>query len=274
MGEIKAVYICSSTSTHADLIIQAAAAGKDIFCEKPIHYDLKKIHEALAAVDQAGVKLQIGFVRRFDHNHKQVHDVVASGKLGNPCVVKITSRDPSHQSMDYIKTSGGMFIDMTIHDFDMARYLSGSDVTEVMAYGAVLDNPDYAKYNDIDTAVITMKFANGALGVIDNSRSSYYGYDQRTEVQCQKGCIQAANDFENTTMISSAEGVSLSRPTWFFLERYNNAFIAEDKAFVSAVLQDTPTPVNGEDGLKPVEIAIAAEKSLREDRPVKIDEVS
>ena len=257
-----------------DLIIQAAAAGKDIFCEKPIHYDLKKIHEALAAVDQAGVKLQIGFVRRFDHNHKQVHDVVASGKLGNPCVAKITSRDPSHQSMDYIKTSGGMFIDMTIHDFDMARYLSGSDVTEVMAYGAVLDNPDYAKYNDIDTAVITMKFANGALGVIDNSRSSYYGYDQRTEVQCQKGCIQAANDFENTTMISSAEGVSLSRPTWFFLERYNNAFIAEDKAFVSAVLQDTPTPVNGEDGLKPVEIAIAAEKSLREGRPVKIDEVS
>lgn len=272
--EIKAVYICSSTSTHADLIIQAAAAGKDIFCEKPIHYDLKKIHEALAAVDQAGVKLQIGFVRRFDHNHKQVHDVVASGKLGNPCVVKITSRDPSHQSMDYIKTSGGMFIDMTIHDFDMARYLSGSDVTEVMAYGAVLDNPDYAKYNDIDTAVITMKFANGALGVIDNSRSSYYGYDQRTEVQCQKGCIQAANDFENTTMISSAEGVSLSRPTWFFLERYNNAFIAEDKAFVSAVLHNTPTPVNGEDGLKPVEIAIAAEKSLREGRPVKIDEVS
>lgn len=270
---IRAVYICSSTETHADLIKQAAKAGKDIFCEKPIHYDLTKIHEALDAVKKAGVKLQIGFVRRFDHNHKKVHDVVASGKLGAPCIVKVTSRDPAHQSMQYIKTSGGIFIDMTIHDFDMVRYLSGSEVTEVTAYGAVCDNPEYKKYNDVDTAIVSMKFANGALGVIDNTRASYYGYDQRTEVQCQKGCVQVSNDLENTAMVSSADGVSIAKPTWFFLERYNNAFIAEDRAFISAVQNGTTPLVTGVDGLRPVEIAIAARKSLLEGRSVKVSEV-
>jgi myo-inositol 2-dehydrogenase/D-chiro-inositol 1-dehydrogenase len=270
---IKAVYICSSTGTHADLIKEAAKNGKDIFCEKPIHWDLVKIHEALDAVQKAGVKLQVGFVRRFDHNHKKVHDVVASGRLGNPCIVKITSRDPAHQSMEYIATSGGIFIDMTIHDFDMARYLSGSEVTEVTAYGAVCDNPDYKKYDDVDTAIVLLKFENGALGVIDNTRASYYGYDQRTEVQCQKGCVQVSNDLENTALISSAENVQLAKPTWFFLERYKDAFLAEDRAFVEAVQSNKEPLVSGIDGLRPVEIAIAAHKSLKEGRSVKISEV-
>ena len=270
---IDAVFICSSTNTHADFIIRAAKAGKHIFCEKPIDTKLEKIKEALDAVENAGVKLQVGFVRRFDHNHKAVHDTVASGKLGAPNIVKVTSRDPDHQPMDYIKVSGGIFMDMTIHDFDMVRYLSGSEVTEVTAYGAALSGAGYDKYNDVDTAIIMMKFENEALGVIDNSRAAHYGYDQRTEVHCDKGAVWVSNDLNNTAMISCGEDVEISKPTWFFLERYNNAFIAEAKAFTEAVLNDTPTPVNGFDGIQPVKIAMAADKSLKEGRPVKISEI-
>ena len=270
---IEAVFICSSTNTHAEFIIRAAKAGKHIFCEKPIDTKLDKIREALDAVEKAAVKLQVGFVRRFDHNHKAVRDTVASGKLGAPHIVKVTSRDPDHQSMDYIKVSGGIFMDMTIHDFDMVRYLAGSEVTEATAYGAALSGAGYDQYDDVDTAIIMMKFENGALGVIDNSRAAHYGYDQRTEVHCDKGCVQVSNDFDNTAMISSGEGVELAKPTWFFLERYNNAFIAEAKAFTEAVLNDTETPVNGFDGIQPVKIAMAAALSLKEGRPVKIAEV-
>lgn len=270
---VDAVFICSSTDTHADFIKRAAAAGKHIFCEKPIATDVNVIKDALDAVEKAGVKLMVGFVRRFDHNHKQVRDTVASGMLGKPNIVKVTSRDPDHQPMAYIKTSGGMFLDMTIHDFDMARYLAGSDVTEVTAYGTELSGAGYAEFGDIDTAIIMLKFENGALGVIDNARAAHYGYDQRTEVHCDQGCVQVANDRNDTAMISSAQGVSLSKPTWFFLERYNNAFIAEAKAFVDAVLNDTDTPVNGNDGLQPVRIALAADRSMREGRPVKLSEI-
>ncbi|MGI6117018.1 MAG: inositol 2-dehydrogenase [Bilifractor sp.] len=271
--DVDAVFICSSTNTHAEFIMKAAAAGKDIFCEKPIHTDIPKIKEALAAVDKAGVKLQVGFVRRFDHNHKAVRDVVASGKLGKPYVVKVTSRDPEGPPMDYVKVSGGIFKDMTIHDFDMVRYLSGSEVTEVFAMGAILTDPDYAKYDDVDTAIISLKFANGAIGVIDNCRTAPYGYDQRVEVHCEKGCVQDNNDLNNEAFISSGDGVESAKPTWFFLERYNDAFIAEEKEFIDCVINDKPTPVTGNDGLQPVRIAIAAKKSLDEGRPVKLDEI-
>ena len=166
--EVDAVFICSSTNTHADFIIKAAAAKKHIFCEKPIHTDISKIKEALDAVKDAGVKLQVGFVRRFDKSHKAVRDTVASGKLGKPYVVKVCSRDPAAPPMEYVKVSGGIFLDMMIHDFDMVRYLSGSDVVEVNAIGSCLVDPDFAKYDDVDTAIVTLKFANGAIGVIDN----------------------------------------------------------------------------------------------------------
>lgn len=270
---IDAIFICSSTDTHADLIIRGAKAGKNIFCEKPIDTKLEKIHEALDAVEKAGVKLQVGFVRRFDHNHKAVRDMVASGKLGAPNVVKVISRDPDHQSMDYIKVSGGIFMDMTIHDFDMVRYLAGSDAVEITAYGAALSGEGYDKFDDVDTAIVMLKFANGALGVIENSRASHYGYDQRVEVQCDKGAVRDENDLNNTFMVSSADGVEVSKPTWFFLERYNNAFIAEAKAFIQAINDDTDTLVGGNDGLQPVLMAMAAAKSLKEGRPVKISEI-
>ena len=271
--DVDAVFICSSTDTHADFIIKAAKAGKDVFCEKPIHTDIKKIKEALAAVEEAGVKLQVGFVRRFDHNHKAVHDVVASGDLGKTYVVKVTSRDPEGPPMSYIAVSGGIFNDMMIHDFDMVRYLSGSEVTEVNTVGAVLTDPDYAKYGDVDTAIVTLKFANGAIGVIDNCRTAPYGYDQRVEVHCEKGCVQDRNDLENEAFISRGDGVFSAKPTWFFLERYNDAFIAEEKEFIDCVLNDKPVPVDGNDGLQPVRIALAAKISLDEGRPVRLDEI-
>jgi myo-inositol 2-dehydrogenase/D-chiro-inositol 1-dehydrogenase len=271
--DIDAVFICSPTDTHADLIIQAARKGKHIFCEKPIHTDMQKIQEALAEVDKAGVKLQVGFVRRFDHNHKKVRDTVASGTLGSPHIIKITSRDPEPQPLEYVATSGGLFLDMMIHDFDMARYLAGSEVTEVSAYGAVLIDERIKQYNDIDTAIVMLKFENGAIGVIDNSRAARYGYDQRTEVHCAKGCIQVGNDLIDTSMISTAEGVVCEKPTWFFLERYNNAFIAEVIDFVDAVHNDKKPPVDGHDGMMSVYIAMAAHKSLKENRPVKLSEL-
>lgn len=270
---IDAVFVCTSTDAHAEMIMRAAAVGKHVFCEKPIHTDLAKIRGAIAAVEQAGVKLQVGFVRRFDHNHKKVHDVVASGRLGKPHIIKVCSRDPDHQPMSYIATSGGIFMDMTIHDFDMVRYLSGSEVVEVCAFGAALSGAGYEQYDDADTAVIMLRFENGAIGVIDNSRASHYGYDQRTEVHCDKGCVQVSNDLDNQAMISSAEGVEVAKPTWFFLERYNNAFIQEAKDFVDAIQNDTDTLVGAKDGLMPVAIAMAAAKSYREGRTVRLDEV-
>jgi myo-inositol 2-dehydrogenase/D-chiro-inositol 1-dehydrogenase len=272
--DIDAVFICSPTDTHADFIIQAAVKGKHVFCEKPIHTDVLRIKEAIAVVEKVGVKLQVGFVRRFDHNHKKVHDMVASGRLGKPHIVKITSRDPEGPPLEYIAGSGGIFMDMTIHDFDMARYLASSEVTEVMAYGAVNIDPAYKKYGDVDTAAVMMKFENGAMGLIDNSRAAHYGYDQRTEVHCDKGCIQVGNDLIDTSMMSTAEGVLCEKPTWFFLERYNHAFIAEARSFVEAVAKNSETAVGGRDGLMAVYSALAAEKSLKERRSVKLSEIA
>ncbi|HWQ80434.1 MAG TPA: inositol 2-dehydrogenase [Anaerovoracaceae bacterium] len=271
--EIEAVFICSSTDSHAELIIEAAKAGKHIFCEKPIHTDPAIIKQALAEVEKAGVKLQVGFVRRFDHNHKKVRDTVASGRLGKPHIVKVTSRDPEAQPIEYVATSGGIFMDMTIHDFDMVRYLSGSEVSEVCAYGCIMIDPRIEQFEDVDTAIVMLKFENGAIGVIENSRAARYGYDQRTEVHCDKGCVQVGNDLIDTSMISTADGVFCEKPTWFFLERYNDAFIAEAKGFADAVLNDKETPVTGIDGLMPVYIAKAAEISLKEGRSVKLSEV-
>lgn len=272
-SEIDAVLICSSTNTHADYIIQCARAGKHIFCEKPIDFDIEKINQALSEVEEAGVKLQVGFVRRFDHNHKKVRDVVSSGRIGESHIIKITSRDPEPPPLDYVKVSGGLFMDMMIHDFDMARYLSGSEVTEVTAYGNVLIDERLHDIGDIDTAVVMLKFESGSIGVIDNSRKADYGYDQRTEVHGEKGCVQVGNDLPNLSMISTGEGVYLEKPLWFFLERYNDAFIYEIREFIHSVKNNEKTLVNGTDGLMSVKIALAAQKSLQEGRSVKIAEL-
>ncbi|MCL4297524.1 MAG: inositol 2-dehydrogenase [Anaerolineae bacterium] len=271
--DIEAVIICSSTDTHAQFIAEAAAAGKHIFCEKPIALDLAKIDEALAMVERHQVKLQIGFNRRFDPNFKQARDQVAAGKIGTPHILRITSRDPAPPPLDYVKVSGGIFLDMTIHDFDMARYLMGSEVEEVYAAGAILVDPAIGAAGDVDTALITLRFANGAIGAIDNSRRAVYGYDQRVEVFGSEGVVVVANNTPHQAVLSNAEGVHAALPLYFFLERYMDAYVAEMKAFIEAIQRHTPPPVTGLDGRIPVVIGLAAWKSYRENRPVKLSEI-
>ena len=270
---IDAVAICSSTDTHARIIIEAAQAGKHIFCEKPIDYDLTKIDAALSAVEKAGVKLQIGFNRRFDSNFRKARTMIAEGKIGTPHIVRITSRDPAPPPLSYVKASGGMFFDMTIHDFDMARYLSGSEVDEVYTAAGVMVDPGIGEAGDVDTAVILLRFANGAIGTIDNSRKAVYGYDQRVEVFGSAGMVQAQNNMPDSDVYYSADGVHSAKPLHFFLERYMESFIAEMKEFARSVQQNTTPPVVGMDGRIPVLMGIAAKKSYLENRPVKLSEI-
>lgn len=269
---IDAVIICSSTNTHSKITVEAANAGKHIFCEKPIDYDLEKIAGALEAVKKAGVKFQVGFNRRFDHNFKKIRELVSEGKIGDVHIVKVTARDPEPPSAEYAKVSGGMFLDMTIHDFDMARYLSGSEVEEVYTNAAVLVDPAIGEAGDVDTALISLKFKNGAIGIIDNSRKAVYGYDQRVEVFGSKGSAEASNDTPSTVVLSTKDGVQSEKPLYFFLERYMESFAEEMKEFFSAIINDTDTVVSGIDGLKPVLLGMAAKKSYLEGRPVKMDE--
>jgi myo-inositol 2-dehydrogenase/D-chiro-inositol 1-dehydrogenase len=271
---IDAVAICSSTDTHARIVIEAAEAGKHIFCEKPIDHDLEKIDAALDAVEKAGVKLQIGFNRRFDPNFRKVQTMVAEGKIGTPHLVRITSRDPAPPPISYVKVSGGMFLDMTIHDFDMARYLSGSEVEEVYVAAGVLVDPAIGEAGDVDTAVITLRFANGAIGTIDNSRKAVYGYDQRVEVFGSEGMLQAHNNTPDQDVYFNADGVHSSKPLYFFLERYMESFIAEMKEFVRCIQEDTTPLVSGVDGRIPVMIGLAAKKSYVENRPVRLSEIT
>jgi myo-inositol 2-dehydrogenase/D-chiro-inositol 1-dehydrogenase len=271
--DIEAVVICSSTDTHAHMIEEAAAAGKHIFCEKPIDFDLARIDRALEAVDKAGVKLQVGFNRRFDPNFKRVREMVVAGKIGTPHILRITSRDPGPPPIEYVKVSGGIFLDMTIHDFDMARYLIGSEVSEIYAAGGVMVDPAIGEAGDIDTAIITLRFENGVIGTIDNSRKAVYGYDQRVEVFGSEGMVAVSNNTPDTAVHSNAEGVHSSLPLFFFVERYTDSYIAEMQAFIECIQQDKAPPVTGMDGRIPVVMGYAAKKSYQENRPVKLGEV-
>ncbi|NLX93698.1 MAG: inositol 2-dehydrogenase [Clostridiales bacterium] len=271
--EIDAVLVCSSTDTHADISIEAAKAGKHIFCEKPVDLTPEKVQAVIEAVKKAGVKLQVGFNRRFDHNFAKVKSMVTAGKIGDVHIVKITSRDPSPPPAEYSAVSGGMFLDMTIHDFDMARFLAGSEVTEVYASATCLVDPAIGEAGDVDTAIITLKFENGALGVIDNSRRAAYGYDQRIEVFGSNGAAVASNDTDTTVAFMGEDGVVSDKPLYFFLERYMQSFRDEMIQFVDAIHNDTSTPATGEDGLNSLLVALAAKKSVALGRPVLISEM-
>ena len=270
---VDAVLICSSTDTHAQISVEAIKAGKHVFCEKPVDHDVKKILTVKKALQGGGVKYQVGFNRRFDHNFEAVKKAIDAGRIGHLDVLKICSRDPAAPSADYIKVSGGIFLDMTIHDFDMVRYLSSDEVESVYAVGGVTVDKAIGEAGDIDTAVVTMKLKGGALAVIDNCRRAAYGYDQRAEAFGSLGQIAVANDAASTAVISDANGVTAEKPLYFFLERYMQAYVKEVSEFVRCIEEDRPVPVGIEDGLQAVVIGLAAKRSLQTGAPVRLDDI-
>jgi myo-inositol 2-dehydrogenase/D-chiro-inositol 1-dehydrogenase len=273
LPEVEAVVICSATDTHAQIIEEAAQVGKHIFCEKPIDLELARIDLALGAVAGAGVKLQIGFNRRFDASFARVRQAIQDGAIGTVWRLHLTSRDPEPPPLGYIASSGGLFLDMAIHDFDMACFLVGSPVVEVSAVAGVLVDPAIGAAGDVDTAVTVLQFANGAIGSIDNSRAAAYGYDQRVEVLGSRGMVSTANQYPNAATISDAGSVRRDVPLHFFMQRYTESYLQEMAAFVDAVLHDTPVPVDGRAGRQAVVLGVAAERSYREHRPVRVDEI-
>lgn len=270
--EIEAILIATSTNTHAFIMKDVASAGKHIFCEKPLALGLEEIDEALVVVAKAGVKLQVGFNRRFDKSFQQVRAIVASGEIGRPCILRITDRDPEVPALEFLRVSGGMFLDQTIHDFDMARFQVG-EIEEVYATGGVLIEPELKEFGDIDTNVVTLKFANGAVGAIDNSRQAVYGYDQRLEVFCSNGTAMANNEFENASVMGTPGGFLSAKLPHFFMQRYAPCYVEEVRQFIECVRDDKPTPTTGKDGRAAVVLGHAAWKSLRENRPVKVNEI-
>ncbi len=272
-GEIDAVVICTSTDTHIQFIIESAKAGKQIFCEKPIAFDLAEIDAALRVVAAQGVKLQIGFNRRFDLNHVRLKQAIDRGEIGAPHTMMIISRDPAPPPIEYIRVSGGLMMDMMIHDFDMCRFLLG-EVKEMYAVGDVKIDPAIGEAGDIDTAKVMLRFENGVIGAIDNSRCAVYGYDQRVEVFGSRGAARTGNWYPNAVTVSDAKGVRRDRPMRFFLDRYIDSYAAEMLAFVDAIENDKAAPVTGHDGRAPVVMALAGMRSMRENRPVKLSEIA
>ena len=268
--KVGAVIIASSTDTHADLVIAAARAGKAIFCEKPIDLSLARVDACLDAVAAAGVPMLVGFNRRFDPSFSELHRRIGAGAIGAVEQVVITSRDPGPPPVSYIKVSGGLFRDMTIHDFDMARWMLGEEPTEVFAYGATLVDPAIGQAGDIDSAMVLLKTASGRMAHINNSRRASYGYDQRVEVHGSAGRLLAGNRTPTTVELADANAVAADKPLHFFLERYADAYRIELNAFLDAVANKTPMPVGAEDGRQALVLADAALESLRTGRPVKV----
>lgn len=271
--DVEAVIICSPTPYHVPYTVAAAEQGKHVFCEKPLDVTIEAILAAEKAVADNGVKLMLGFNRRFDGNFSNVRNLVENNKIGDPHILRITSRDPAPPPVEYLKISGGIFLDMSIHDFDMARYIVGSEVKEVFVKGDALIHPEIKEFGDIDTAVIVLTFENGAIGVIDNSRKAVYGYDQRLEIFGSKGMAKAENNTTDSLIHFDSEGGHSALPLHFFLERYETAYRVCLKSFIDCVLQDKPSPVDAHDGLMATAIGIAAMKSLTEGRTVQINEV-
>jgi myo-inositol 2-dehydrogenase / D-chiro-inositol 1-dehydrogenase len=273
-ADVDAVAICSNTPAHVPMMEAAALAGKAIFCEKPVSLDLALVDRALALVAKTGVPLHIGFNRRFDPAHRSVRQAVLDGAVGAVEIVRITSRDPAPPPVEYIKSSGGLFLDMTIHDFDMARFITGSEVVEVSAHTAVLVDPAIGAAGDVDTAIVVLRHENGAITSIDNSRRAAYGYDQRVEVHGSLGMAQSENPLTYTGRIHSAAGSRQPVIPYFFIDRYVPAYVAQWQSFVTAVRSGTPTEITGNDGRAPLIIGLAALKSAAEHRTVTTAEVS
>ncbi len=271
--DIDGVAICSSTDTHVDLVVAAAEAGKAIFCEKPVSLDLDQVDRAVAAVKAAGVPFMIGFNRRFDPGHKSVRDAVAEGEVGDLHVLRITSRDPAPPPPEYVAVSGGIFLDMVIHDFDMAAYVVGSDVTEVYAQGAVRVDPRIGEAGDVDTAVTVLTHADGTITTIDNSREAVYGFDQRVEAFGSEGMAVSDNPARHAGWRRNRAATTAEPLPWFFLDRYMESYRQEWRAFHRYVVEGGESPSGIEGARATTAVALAAGLSLRESRPVQVKEI-
>ena len=267
---IDAVIIASPTAFHFDHIKIAAREGKHIFCEKPIDLSYEKVEMVRELIDKSGIQFMVGFNRRFDPHINQLKSAYDNGQVGNARILKITSRDPKPPSLDFVKNSGGLFLDMTIHDFDMARYIVDDEVIQVTSNGNIFGDLQLKEYDDIDTAVITLIFKKGCMVQIDNSRYCAYGYDQRIEVFGENGRLTTNNILENSFQISDSSGHHAARSKYFFIERYFESYKNILVNYVQNLLENKPSSVTVEDGLAALSIAIAAKKSLLKNQPITI----
>ena len=270
---IDAVLVATSTDTHSDLIEAATRAGKAVLCEKPVDLSLARARVCLANAEQTGQPVMVGFNRRFDPNFALIKEGLAAGEIGKAELLSITSFDPAPPPVSYIKVSGGLFRDMMIHDFDMANFIMGEAPVSISATGSCVVDPEIGAAGDIDTAIVTLTYADGKLAVIKNSRRAGYGYDQRLEVLGADGLLQANNMLESSVVKSTTDGVVSAKPTYFFLERYMPAYRAEWAAFVEAMQANNPMPVTLEDGVQALAMAEAAKQSLDTGKPVALADV-
>lgn len=270
--EVDAVAICSSTDTHPALIELAVAAGKPVFCEKPLSLELGVVERLAQRSAVAGVPVQVGFNRRFDPSHRSVRDAVRAGAVGELHMVRITSRDPEPPPLEYTRVAGGLFLDMTAHDFDMARFVTGSEVVEVYARGAARVDPGIAELGDVDTALAVLVHADGCMTTIDNSRKARYGYDQRVEAFGSKGMARSENQPLHTGHLFTGEGEGATVLKPFFLDRYRESYRRGWEAFSAAVSDGGPAPVGIEDARRALAVGLAATRSMRDRRPVAISE--
>ena len=271
--EIDAVLIATPTDTHSDLIEAATAAGKAVLCEKPVDLSLERARACLHNSAPSGVPVMVGFNRRFDPNFAALKASLEAGDIGKAELLSITSFDPAPPPVSYIKTSGGLFRDMMIHDFDMANFIMGEAPVSVMATASCVVDPEIGAAGDVDTAVVTLSYADGRIAVIKNSRRAAYGYDQRVELLGAQGLLQAQNMLENTVVKSTDKGVTGAKPTYFFLERYMAAYAAEWASFVDAVTNGTALPVTLSDGIDALAMAEAATRSAQSAMPVTLAEI-
>ena len=272
-ADVDAVVICTPTDTHADLIERFARAGKAVFCEKPVDLDVGRVRQALRVVDETGATLMVGFNRRFDPDFVALKSAIDAGRIGSVEMITITSRDPAPPPAEYIRRSGGIFRDMTIHDFDVARWLLGEEVETVMAAGSVLTDPAIADLDDFDSVNVILRTAGGRQAIITNSRRATYGYDQRIEVLGSGGMVAAQNVHESRIELADAQGFGRPPLLDFFMTRYTAAYAAEIAAFVAAVADGVAPPTTGQDGLMALALAEAAARSVAEGRAVALSEV-
>lgn len=269
--EIKAVIITTPSDTHVKMIKMMAEAGKHIFCEKPIAFEPDLIRQAIKAVRKAGVIFQVGFNRRFDPDFLKVRQAVESGVIGKPHIINMTNRDPRRPALEFIPGSGGLFMDFCIHDFDMIRFVTGSEVDEIYVRGTNLVDSRIGELGDIDTALLTLKLSCGAIGIINVCRETNYGYDQQVEVFGSKGSITAQNRRPTSVKLRNRGGVFIDKPFYSFIERYKEAYIAELNGFIKCLKNGEKPVVDGHDALKAVLIAKAAQQSLKLNQPVSLN---